>query len=306
MWIIPQDRPELIEGHPEAGPLPAVGVIGTTPLRQYLVPGPGGRWQTHAAAYDPAQEEWFDVQSGEPRQIGDWGHWSGQGMNWNANCAWCHMTDYRKRYDIGQDRYRSTWQAQAISCIQCHSGMKTHVAQARAGEVASAQLTAVQHMENCASCHSRREELTVNDFHAGERYEDHFRLSLADQPGVYFPDGQARDEDFVYASFRYSKMGHAGLTCLDCHQPHHGGTVLPARNNALCLNCHQTGAKGAVIIDESAHTHHASGSTGSLCINCHMPQRTYMDRDPRRDHGFTSPDPTLTRELGVPLSLIHI
>jgi tetratricopeptide (TPR) repeat protein len=31
-----------------------------------------------------------------------------------------------------------------------------------------------------------------------------------------------------------------------------------------------------------------------------MPHRTYMARDPRRDHGFTSPDPQLTIDHGVP------
>ena len=31
-----------------------------------------------------------------------------------------------------------------------------------------------------------------------------------------------------------------------------------------------------------------------------MPQTTYMQRHPRRDHGFTIPDPLLTQELGVP------
>jgi tetratricopeptide (TPR) repeat protein len=33
-----------------------------------------------------------------------------------------------------------------------------------------------------------------------------------------------------------------------------------------------------------------------------MPQTRYMVRDPRRDHGFTIPDPVLTKELGVPNS----
>jgi tetratricopeptide (TPR) repeat protein len=31
-----------------------------------------------------------------------------------------------------------------------------------------------------------------------------------------------------------------------------------------------------------------------------MPLTTYMQRHPRRDHGFTIPDPTLTRDLGIP------
>ncbi|MDP0499974.1 MAG: multiheme c-type cytochrome [Verrucomicrobiota bacterium JB022] len=302
LWLVPENAEWAGEGSPAvAGALPALGVIGYKPLLQYLVPGPGGRWQAHAAAYDPERQEWFDVHDGAMRTVGDWGHWSGQGMNWNANCAWCHMTGYDKGYDIAADAYESIWQAQAISCVQCHPGMEQHVTLARIGDLSGLKhLSTTQHMDNCASCHSRREELTPNRFTAGDRYEDHFRLALADQPEVYFADGQARDEDFVYASFHYSKMGHAGLSCLDCHQPHHGGTLLPVDNNALCLSCHGSGTKGATIITEREHTHHASGSTGNLCINCHMPQRTYMARDPRRDHGFTSPDPTLTRELGIP------
>src|SRR5205814_609843 len=41
-------------------------------------------------------------------------------------------------------------------------------------------------------------------------------------------------------------------------------------------------------------------STGNQCINCHMPQTTYMQRHGRHDHGFTIPDPLLTREFNVP------
>ena len=40
--------------------------------------------------------------------------------------------------------------------------------------------------------------------------------------------------------------------------------------------------------------------TGGECINCHMPQTPYMQRHWRHDHGFTIPDPLLTRELGIP------
>ena len=31
-----------------------------------------------------------------------------------------------------------------------------------------------------------------------------------------------------------------------------------------------------------------------------MPVTTYMQRHPRHDHGFTVPDPQLTKELGIP------
>ncbi|HSP42222.1 MAG TPA: tetratricopeptide repeat protein, partial [Luteolibacter sp.] len=39
---------------------------------------------------------------------------------------------------------------------------------------------------------------------------------------------------------------------------------------------------------------------GHDCTSCHMPLTTYMQRHPRRDHGFTIPDPLLTREYGIP------
>jgi tetratricopeptide (TPR) repeat protein len=54
------------------------------------------------------------------------------------------------------------------------------------------------------------------------------------------------------------------------------------------------------VIDALAHSHHKPGSTGNQCISCHMPTTTYMQRDPRHDHGFLKPDPLLTKELGIP------
>jgi len=35
-------------------------------------------------------------------------------------------------------------------------------------------------------------------------------------------------------------------------------------------------------------------------VDCHMPTTVYMQRHTRHDHGFTSPDPLLTREFGIP------
>jgi tetratricopeptide (TPR) repeat protein len=57
---------------------------------------------------------------------------------------------------------------------------------------------------------------------------------------------------------------------------------------------------GAPAILPTAHSHHAEGSLGNRCVECHMPQTQYMQSDWRRDHGFHSPDPLLTEELGIP------
>lgn len=278
-------------------------VIGYEPLWQYLVPFPGGRWQTQAMTWDVEKKEWYNVFGDEERNPGDWGHWTQQGMNWNANCAFCHMTEYKKNYDYKTHSYSSSWTIEGVSCIQCHSGMEEHVAQAREGgdylaELSEPDLTLA--MQNCASCHARREELTLNEFKAGEAFHDHFRLTLAEQPGVYFENGLANEEDYVYASLMMSRMGEKGVTCFDCHNPHTAKTKLPQRDNGLCMQCHGTGLKEATLIDEKTHTHHAMGSQGASCVDCHMPERTYMGRDPRRDHGFTIPDPQSTIDRGEP------
>ncbi|WOO39403.1 tetratricopeptide repeat protein [Rubellicoccus peritrichatus] len=278
------------------------GVIGVDPLVQYLATASNGRFQTTALALDPATREWFDVFAGEGRQPGEWGHWTGQGMNWNANCAYCHMTEYYKNFDLGKESYSSTWLKQGISCVQCHTGIEQHVTSAKQGDYTTGitSLSALQTMESCATCHSRRDQLTPETFRPGDLYADHFALSLPDQPGLYYPDGQIRDEVFVYGSFMMSPMGHAGITCLDCHDPHSNDTILPYENNSLCMRCHGSGLQDAPIIEPTKHSHHAEGSTGNQCVECHMPHTTYMQTDPRRDHGFLSPDPLLTQELGIP------
>lgn len=274
-------------------------VIGITPLRQYLVAAAGGRWQTSVVAFDPRSNEWFNAQGDENRQPHEWGFWTNRSMTWNVQCAFCHMTGLQKNYDASNDAYRTTWTAMGISCQQCHP-MADHPATNGCRVAAMPHIATNRAMENCASCHARREELT-SAFKAGEKFDDHYRLTLADAPGIYYADGQIRDEDFEYGSFRMSRMFHKGITCFDCHNPHTGKLKLPADNNALCLQCHTPpGVRGAIAIDIATHSHHALTNSGALCVNCHMPQTKYMVRDPRRDHGFTSPDPQLTIDLQIP------
>jgi predicted CXXCH cytochrome family protein len=156
------------------------------------------------------------------------------------------------------------------------------------------------------TCHSRRDQLTADAFEVGDAYHDHFSLSLPDQPGLYYPDGQILDEVFVHASFEMSRMNHAGVSCMDCHNPHTLERILPVENNMLCMRCHQEGVAGtefvmeAPSIDPLKHSFHAEGSTGNQCVECHMPQSVYMQEDWRADHGFHSPDPLMTKELGIP------
>ncbi len=305
-------KPEFVEkraGHPDYH-YTADYVLGYRPLRQYIVPVGGGRYQAAELAYDPAKNEWFNVFGSEHRQPGEWGYWRGRGMNWNSMCAHCHITDFRKNYDVATDTYVSTWLEQGVGCVQCHGGItKQHLAPGYATANMNRQPVQAdpnRAMETCAPCHVRNELLT-GVLVPGGRYVDNYRVTLPVQPGVFYPDGQVRDEDFNYTSILISRMGgKAGVTCLNCHDPHSGKTLLPVENNAICLQCHGTpGRFGAPVIDPTAHSHHPANSTGNRCIECHMPTTTYMQRDPRHDHGFLRPDPLLTKELGIPNACTH-
>lgn len=263
-----------------APPVPGVsvaGVIGVEPLEQMLVAFPGGRYQVLDPARDTANATWFSIFGDAATQPAPtaWGHWTQRGMNWNAQCAACHTTGLQRGYDAPTDTYDTRWQALGVACLECHAGAD------RPGP------------EVCAPCHARREPLTAT-YRPGEPFDEHFRLLLGDTPDLHQADGRAADEVFEVGALRLSAMGAAGVTCLDCHEPHGGGLRLPVADDALCLDCHAgAGRRGAPAIDPAVHSHHPAASAGARCVECHMPRRVYMGLDARRDHGFTSPDPAL-------------
>jgi tetratricopeptide (TPR) repeat protein len=300
-------------------------VIGNDPVRQFLVPFPDGRLQTLEASWDIRQRDWFDSYGREHRRPGEWGHWTGRGMNWNSMCAACHNTRLRKNYDEVTDTYQTAMAEMTVGCESCHGPLKAHNDwQKRFGKSGKPDPTVLrlsqrQMLETCGQCHSRRAELT-GDFKPGDDFQDHFDLDTVDGSDNYYPDGQVREEDYEYAAFLGSRMHAAGVTCVNCHNPHTAKVRLPG--NWVCLQCHAGGHPNAPFIDPVAHSHHkvrgygADGElvesdlnkfssknfseTGGECVNCHMPQTVYMQRHWRHDHGFTIPDPLLTKQFGIP------
>jgi predicted CXXCH cytochrome family protein len=111
--------------------------------------------------------------------------------------------------------------------------------------------------------------------------------------GLYHNDGQILDEVYVWGSFVQSRMHAAGVSCRDCHDPH--SAQLVAQGNALCTQCHDSGT-----FDRETHYHHAAGTPGASCVDCHMASRNYMVIDGRRDHSFRVPRPDLVDVLKAP------
>ena len=288
-------------------------VLGRTPLIQYLVRGKDGGLQAPSAAWDVEKHEWFDLFENDirlsteglaRRDAGDWGHWLGRGMNWNSQCAWCHMSGFHKQYDAQKDRYDSTWTEPGVTCVQCHR--LANAPDAKDGclvQRADRKLSPKQVHDNCASCHARRAEMD-EDFRAGELFDDHFCLELPLVPGVFWPNGMQRDECYCETGLRLSRMGAAGVTCLDCHDPHTARLKLPQEDNSLCLRCHADGTEvngtPAPIVKHAPEGLCPPDSMGARCVECHMPASPYMARDPRRDHSFNIPDPTLSVQLDIP------
>ncbi|HWE01978.1 MAG TPA: tetratricopeptide repeat protein [Tepidisphaeraceae bacterium] len=278
-------------------------VIGVDPLREFLVPGPRGRVQATELAFDPRRDEWFDVYGAEDRQAGEWGHWTGRGMTWNAMCATCHNTRLRKNYDQTNDSYQTRMAEMSVGCEACHGPMKAHAKwrenpkNAGKADQSLAHPSRDQMTDTCGSCHARRDELT-GDFVPGQIFFDHYALTGVDESDLFYPDGQVRDEDYEYSAFLGSKMHAAGVRCMDCHDVHSGKPLFDG--DALCMRCHVGAYPKAPIVNPALHTFHAPSSAGSRCVNCHMPQTAYMQRHARHDHGFTTPDPLLTKRIGVP------
>jgi len=290
--------------------------FGFDPLQQYLVEFDApddrdgntvGRLQTLRVSWDTKARRWFylappDVS--EKLAPTDDLHWTGIAQRWNNMCADCHSTNLRKNYDPDSGTYRTTFTDINVGCEACHGPGSAHVELARAtslfwdrkrgyGLPSIGGSDSRAEIETCGPCHSRRRVLDP-DFRGGRGYFDHFGTELPTD-ATYFADGQILDEVYVMGSFLQSKMYHRGIRCSDCHDPH--SARLKHEGNAVCTSCHQ---HPAAKYDSPSHHHHRPGSPGASCVECHMPETTYMDVDPRRDHSLRIPRPDLSVAHGLP------
>lgn len=294
-------------------------VVGVAPLQQYLVELDRGRLQALDIAWDTIGKRWFHLYPNEEVGAGNGLHWSGSYKNWQARCAICHQTDFRKNYDPQARSYHSEWSELTVGCEACHGPGEAHVAWAlRAPAATTSQFAGVdphgwQHpsgigkqaieADMCGPCHSRRQALGPDSAPPQASFGDHYALSLLEDR-LYFPDGQQHDEVYILGSFLQSKMHEKGVTCTNCHDPHSGGLV--ATGNAVCTQCHNETGRAEFptlklrVFDAPSHYHHTPGSEGAQCVSCHMPERNYMMIDGRRDHFFRVPDPLLSQKTGSP------
>ena len=299
--------------------------FGHYPLQQYLIETGKGHIQAFNVAWDSRSQDdggqrWFHLRDDENIDPQHPFFWTGHFQNWNSRCADCHSTNLRKNYDTDQNSYQTLWSDINVGCEACHGPGSLHYEKVLANQIletdtgfnvdmpktgtwalkAGADYAVSDGLEvpqsktstlnMCGGCHSRRASLT--QMRPGADYHDQFQMRTLGAD-LYHVDGQINEEVFVMGSFMQSKMHQKGVTCGNCHNVH--STKLLVEGNGLCLQCHRS-----ETFNVPDHHGHQVSSSGGQCVNCHMPETTYMTVDPRRDHSFSIPRPDLSIELGVP------
>ncbi len=211
--------------------------FGLFPLQQYLIDIDNGRIQSLTIAWDSRSkadggQRWFSLYPGEKILPGESIHWTGRDQNWNFMCSECHSTNVKKNYDPAQPRYTTSWTDISVNCEACHGAGSAHVEWAgkqqaggkrQAGRmglvvefderqgvtwpidpatgigVRSSPRRSDKEVETCGLCHARRAQLK-------DGYVPGHSLGTTDQvallePGLFWSDGQMRDEIYNYAPF---------------------------------------------------------------------------------------------------------
>jgi predicted CXXCH cytochrome family protein len=262
------------------------------------------------AQWNVETEEWVPYN---PKK--DW--WAAEGLypkEWHKRpnsklCEGCHTTgfDIQTKKPVEQN----------IACEACHGPGRIHAKTEETTDIINpARLSHERGNMICFQCHMRgrppKGEFETYAWAVGYKPGDDLRKYwvYAKPSGKtqyeFWADGYTRRNRVQGNTFIQSKMYHKGVRCYTCHDPHgtkHTAfTVKSAETNSLCLSCHDENSQSAVFKNDiSEHTHHKATSSGSQCIECHMPKtgKNAIKWD-SRDHSFSFISPLSTIQFGTP------
>jgi predicted CXXCH cytochrome family protein len=239
---------------------------------------------------------------------------------WNVSCIRCHSTGGQPLALVGGKEIQSKVAEIGIACEACHGPAAKHVdanqspwrrylLHLRGGRddtiVNPAKLPADRSSQVCGQCHSITEVSEQIELGDGKPYVPGDDLEatmplirpiqkhVSDDPlymkGYFWADGTIRVSSRDYSGLIESKCMQSGkLACTTCHSLHDsdpdGLVAEGADGDGRCVGCHPK-------ID-ATHTHHAPGSAGSRCYNCHMPRTVYGLLKAIRNHRIDSPHVT--------------
>ena len=267
-----------------------------------------------------------------------------ENSSWNVFCGRCHTTHLQvERVDEGFSEAEVEWSETGIGCEACHGPGSLHEhyfetnyvnriaaflnskvrRQPVAYIVVGTKLTKGQDLSICGRCHGPdiHPETTAiyRAYEPGYSREgrindisEHFRevrLFARDKPATVecWEDARPKGIGMLFRSFIESACYQQGeVRCYDCHQVHANKEpatdgILEASevSDAYCTGCHDRLAEAP-----EAHTHHAEGTAGSYCYDCHMPKHIMGVVGgvvkPTRTHWMSSvPDPVASERFGL-------
>jgi predicted CXXCH cytochrome family protein len=312
--------------------------FGVSPLQQYLIAFPGGRYQALGIAWDSRPKDqggqrWFPLYSSQIPQAGDSLHWTGRDQTWNYQCASCHSTDLKKNYDLAANAYATCWTDVDVSCEACHGPGSRHVAWA---EARAAEGSGSSQAEPNRQPETGRMGLTTHlELASGNQWRMNPETGIAQRAEplntqeldvcagchsrrkviAQAPPASAAFLDSYLPALLEPGLYHADGQ-IDGEVFEYGSFVQSRMYHAgvTCSNCHEPHSlvlreQGNGLcaqchmpakFDVAEHHHHQQGSAGAQCVNCHMPSKTYMGVDDRRDHSIRVPRPDLSSSIGAP------
>ncbi|MDB6053026.1 MAG: hypothetical protein JWN25_549 [Verrucomicrobiales bacterium] len=200
-----------------------------------------------------------------------------------------------------------------ISCEACHNGSKSHAENSTETTTAVYPLffpcspNLLSHGPSRSAIWTRKPQnlnWTCSRCHSGGR--PMFAGGMATWNSVEFADAT---KGSCYLKDPQEKKSMAGLTCVECHNPHQGIGVkwqrTAAEDDAKCITCHkQFESKSA----RALHSHHKQNSTGDNCMNCHMPKINEGLQDVVRTHTIFKPTEQKMIEANQPnaCNLCHL
>ncbi|MCB9913997.1 MAG: C cytochrome precursor [Planctomycetes bacterium] len=282
---------------------------------------------------DPDEQRWAPLDGcciSPPTSVQE-----GENARWNRVCNRCHSTHASPRISE-DDTVMDTHAVElGIACEACHGPGTEHVAANRdprrrydlhADEGGDATIVNPERLDHvrssmaCAQCHSTAGFLDNDEYYKwkqqGYTYrpgEDLFatRSLYTEGDDKFWKDGMVRVSGREFSGMHRAPCYTDGeMSCLSCHQLHMqaddprpfaewaNDMLKPGMDgDRACTQCHEEYLDDDV---RAQHTHHPLGSSGSECLNCHMPYVTYGLLKGIRTHEVCSPSARESVAYGRP------
>ena len=237
---------------------------------------------------------------------------------WNNTCIGCHSTHGDPAISaLGMETQAAEF---GIACEACHGPGENHVRFHQEGPnlnghekliddiINPTSLSHERNAEVCGQCHSTFADDLATFVSQGDQYrpgddlwETRNQANLIKTDAQFWSDGMVRVSGREFNGLLDTPCYQKGeMTCVSCHAMHqedqdqrpasewaNDQLRVDAIGNGACIECHQEYQTDAKL---TAHTHHPTNSSGSLCYNCHMPHTSYGLLKAIRSHQISSPD----------------